>query len=159
MGGSGHPQSSFWPVCIYLKVTRREARPSWLLLAECLVGGCYVCILIERRQNTDCPPLERCERKIKLARKQRVIRWKAATTTVTGSQTKPLPLALLRGRAGPPLPMWSQHKQARIKDFKAATHKHHIQGLSETSPVMWFWARCIQTGSLAKQHGRWPCQF
>lgn len=73
----------------------------------------------------------------------------------TGEQTKPLPLALLRGRARPPLPMWSQHKQARTKDFKAATHR----GPSETSPVMWLKARCTQTGSLAKQHGRWPCQF
>lgn len=78
---------------------------------------------------------------------------------VTGKQTKPLPQALLRGRTGPPLPMWSQHKQAGTKDFKAATHKCHTQGLSETSPVMWLQARCTQTGSLAKQRGRCPCQF
>lgn len=130
---------------------------------ECLVGtgGCLISILIAKRLNTDRQPLERwkCENKIKLAVKQRSIRWKAATSTATGKQTKPLPLALLRGRAGPPLPMWSQHKQARTKDFKAATHKRHTQGLSETSPVMWLKARCTQTGSLAKQRGRCPCQF
>lgn len=77
----------------------------------------------------------------------------------TGKQTTPLPLALQRGRAGPPLPMWSQHKQASTKDFKAATQKHHTQGLSETSPVMWLEARCTQTGPLAKQRGCCPCQF
>lgn len=78
---------------------------------------------------------------------------------VTGRLTKPLPLGLLRGRAGPALTMWSQQKQARIKDFKAAKHKHHTQALSETSPVMWLQARCTQTGRLAGTHGCCPRQF
>lgn len=52
---------------------------------------------------------------------------------MTGKQTKPLPLALLRGRAGPPLPMCSQHKQARTKDFKAATQTPHTGSVSDIS--------------------------
>lgn len=96
---------------------------------------------------------------LKLAQKQRSFHLMAASCAVGGRLLKPLPLPLLRWRAGVKQPMWSQHKPARMEDFKAAPHKHFTQGPSEGPPVMWLQARCTQTGPLAGQRSPYPCQF
>lgn len=89
---------------------------------ECLVGTgrCLIGILIAKGWTLPGHPWrdERCENKIKLAEKQRSIHWKASTYIPTGKQTKPLPLALLRGRALPPLPMWSQQNKPKPETSK-----------------------------------------
>lgn len=96
---------------------------------------------------------------LKLAQKQRSFHLMAATCMVGGRLVKPLPLTLLRWEAGVKQHMWSQHKPARMEDFKAAPHKYLTQGLSEGSPVIWLQARCTQTRPLAGQRGPYPCQF
>lgn len=142
-----------WPTSIHTKDTRWGGGHTWLGVWWVFSWYWWVFDWYSNSKEAEHWPAtpgemrdEGCENKIKLAEKQRDISWKAATSMATGKQTKPLPPALLRGRAGSPLPMWSQHKQARTKDFKAATHKRHTQRLSETSPVMWLRPGALRLG-------------
>lgn len=157
-----HPDGSAGLQVYTWKTQGEEADALGSGFVEYLVGtgGCLISILIAKRLNTDRPPLERWEmwewNQISWETKRHPLKsihihadWQTDKATPTGSPER-------KRLASTPHVVTT--KQAKARDFKAAMHKHHTQGLSETSPVMWLQARCTQTGSLAKQRGRCPCQ-